>query len=299
MNLNQLELLRVLQETDFNLSKAAEKLCIVQSAVSRQLQMLEAELGSPLFERQAKKLVALTELGTRVMQEVEQVNQAKQQILGLAEDFLENRNGVLHIATTHTQAKYLLPVPLQKFRQKFPGIKIYMLQSSPEKLIGMLHRHQADVVICTEKLDTDDDLLVRPCYEWRHIGIVPKNHPLVGEEISLPKLAKQPILTYAPGFTGRSAIDKAFNAAGLELDIVLAAADSEVIKTYVRLGLGVGIIAETSYEPEKDLDLAALDLRGLIPSLVTKIAYLKQLYLPAYCRYFIDSLLAEAVLKKN
>ncbi len=126
MNLNQLELLRVLQETDFNLSKAAEKLCVVQSAVSRQLQMLEAELGSPLFERQSKKLVGLTELGARVMLEVEQVKQAKQQILGLAEDFLENRHGVLHIATTHTQAKYLLPGPLQKFRLKFPGIKIYM-----------------------------------------------------------------------------------------------------------------------------------------------------------------------------
>ena len=297
MNLNQLELLRVLQETGFNLSKAADKLCVVQSAVSRQLQMLEAELGSQLFERQAKKLVALTELGARVMLEVEEVNQAKQQILGLADDFLENRNGVLHIATTHTQAKYLLPIPLQKFREKFPGIKIYMLQSSPEKLIDMLHQHQADVVICTEKLDMDDELVVRPCYEWRHIAIVPKSHFLAGEQVTLAMLAKQPILTYVPGFTGRSAIDRAFKAGGLTLDVVLSAADSEVIKTYVRLGLGVGIIACTAYEPEKDSDLIALELRGLIPASVTKVAYLKQQYLPAYCRYFIDVLLAEAALK--
>ncbi len=299
MNLNQLELLRVLQETDFNLSKAADKLCIVQSAVSRQLQMLEAELGSPLFERQAKKLSALTELGERVMLEVRQIAEAKQQIHSLAEDFLENRNGVLHIATTHTQAKYLLPAPLEKFRRKFPGIKIYMLQSSPEKLVHMLHQHQADVVICTEKLDADDDLIVRPCYEWRHIAIVPKNHPLVDEPITLPLLAKQPILTYAPGFTGRSAIDKTFKAAGLELDIVLSAADSEVIKTYVRLGLGVGIIACTAYEQEKDLDLLALELHGLIPTSVTKIAYLKQQHLPAYCRFFIDTLLAEVPLQNH
>ncbi|MGZ4958393.1 MAG: LysR substrate-binding domain-containing protein [Methylomonas sp.] len=299
MNLNQLELLQVLQETGLNLSKAADKMHVVQSAVSRQLQLFEAELGSPLFERQGKKLVGLTSLGERIMEEVDLINQAKKNIQVLADDFLENRNGTLHIATTHTQAKYLLPIPVQKFRAKFPDIKVYMVQSSPENLIDLLHHHQADIAICTEKLAEDEKLVVRPCYEWHHIAVVPKDHPLAQGEITLQRLAAYPILTYSPGFTGRSTIEKAFGESGLELDITLAAADSDVIKTYVRLGLGVGIIAGTSYEPNKDSDLLALDLKHLIPGSMTKIAYLKQLYLPSYCRYFIEELLKEAELKRN
>lgn len=299
MNLNQLELLRVLQETGFNLSKAAEKMHVVQSAVSRQLQMFEAEVGSPLFDRQGKKLTGLTPLGLRIMEEVDLINQAKKNIQIIADDFLDNRNGTIHIATTHTQAKYLLPVPVQKFRVKFPGIKIYMVQSSPENLINLLHQNQADLAICTEKLDTDDKLIVRRCYEWHHIAVVPRNHPLAQQEISLKALSKQPILTYTPGFTGRSTIEKSFNDAGLPLDITLAATDSDVIKTYVRLGMGVGIIAATSYEPVKDDDLLALDLSHLIPGSVTKIAYLKHHFLPTYCSYFIDELMLEGERKKN
>lgn len=297
MNMNQLELLRVLQETQFNLSKAAERMHVVQSAVSRQLQLLETELGSPLFERHGKRLLGLTPLGERIMREVEQIHQAKKNIHSMANDFRDNRNGALHIATTHTQAKYLLPAPVQKFRRQYPGIKIYMVQSSPDTLIDLLHRHQADIAICTEKLADDDSLILKPCYAWHHIAIVPRNHSLTTGELSLQRLAAEPILTYSPGFTGRTAIEKAFNDAGLEPDVILAAADSDVIKTYVRLGLGVGIIAETSYEPNQDNDLAALDLGRLIPASVTKIAYLKQLYLPSYCRYFIDELLKQAQLK--
>ncbi len=299
MNLTQLELLRVLQENHFNLSKSGEKMHVVQSAVSRQLQLLEAELGSPLFERQGKKLAGLTPLGERIMEEVDQINQAKKNIRSLADDFLDNRNGTLHIATTHTQAKYLLPAPVQKFRAKYPAIKIYMVQSSPEDLVTMLHQHQADVAICTEKLDSDDKLIIKPCYEWHHIAVVPENHVLATGEINLQRLAEQPILTYSPGFTGRSTVENAFKSAGLELDVTLSANDSDVIKTYVRLGMGVGIIAGTSYEPEKDKDLLALELSHLIPASVTKIAYLKQLYLPGYCRYFIDELLREAEFKRN
>jgi DNA-binding transcriptional LysR family regulator len=299
MNLNQFELLRVLQETDFNLSKAAEKMHVVQSAVSRQLQLLESELGTPVFERHGKRLLGLTPLGERVMQQVEQIHQAKKNIISMADDFRDNRNGTLHIATTHTQAKYLLPVPVQQFRQQYPDIKIYMVQSSPGNLIDLLHQHQADIAICTEKLAEDDRLILRPCYQWHHLAIVPKQHPLATAELSLKRLAVEPILTYSPGYTGRTAIEKAFNDQDLHPDIILAAADSDVIKTYVRLGLGVGIIAETAYEPEKDSDLVALDLSRLIPASVTKIAYLKQLYLPSYCRYFIDALLKQAQIKSG
>lgn len=290
MNLNHLELLRVLQETDFNLSKAAEKLHVVQSAASRQLQMIEEELGTPLCRRQGKKLVGLTPLGERIIREIETIDLARRNILEIADDYRDNRNGTLHIATTHTQAKYLLPTPISKFREKFPEVTIYMVQSSPGEIVDLLHHHKADIAICTEKLDHDDKLTIKPCYEWQHIAIVPREHPLTSGEISLARLTTFPLLTYSPGFTGRSTIEKAFSQAGLEPDIVLSAADSDIIKTYVRLGLGVGIIAGTAYEADNDSDLIALDLAELIPRSVTKLAYLKQLYLPSYLRYFIDEL---------
>ena len=294
MNLNQLELLRILQETNYNQSKAAAKLNVVQSAASRQLQLFEEELGSPLFERHGKKLLGLTPLGDRVMQEVERINLAKKNIQAIADDFRDNRNGALHIATTHTQAKYLLPTPIQRFRDKYPGIKIYMVQSSPDNLIENLHHHHADLAICTEKLDEDEKLVVQPCYQWHHVAVVPKDHPLALGDITLSRLASFPILTYSPGFTGRSNIEKAFKNAGQRLDITLSAADSDIIKTYVRLGLGVGIIASMSYEVSVDSDLHVIDLSHLIPKSVTKIAYLKQLFLPDYIKYFINELIASS-----
>jgi DNA-binding transcriptional LysR family regulator len=296
MNLNQLEILHLLQETGYNLTKVAEKMNIVQSAVSRQLLMLEDEIGTPLFERHGKRLLGPTPLGVRILEEVTFVNQAKRNIRALADDFLDNRNGTLHIATTHTQAKYFLPTPISKFREKYPGIKIYIEQSSPGNLINLLHQHKADIAICTEKMDEDEKLVIKPCYQWHHIIVVPKNHPLIDEDITLERLGNYPILTYSRGFTGRGNIEKAFDNEGIHLDITLAAADSDVIKTYVRLGFGVGIIAGTSYEPNIDSDLVALDLAHLIPPSTTKFAYLKQSYLPSYSRYFIEQLLLREFL---
>jgi DNA-binding transcriptional LysR family regulator len=298
MNLNQLEILHLLQETGYNLTKVAEKMNIVQSAVSRQLIMLEDEIGTPLFERHGKRLLGPTLLGVRILEEVMSVTQAKRNIWALADDFLDNRNGMLHIATTHTQAKYFLPRPISKFREKYPGIKIYIEQSSPGNLINLLHQHKADIAICTEKMDEDGKLAIKPCYEWHHIIVVPHDHPLTQGEISLQRLASFPILTYSRGFTGRSNIEKAFDNEGIHLDITLAAADSDVIKTYVRLGFGVGIIAGTSYEPGIDSDLVALDLAHLIPPSTTKFAYLKQSYLPSYTRFFIDQLQTSSQHKK-
>jgi LysR family cys regulon transcriptional activator len=294
MNLSQIELLRVLQETNLNLSKAAEKMRIVQSAVSRQLQLFEAELGSPLFERQGKKLIGMTTLGLRVMEEVVIINRAKTNIQNMAADYLDSNQGILHIATTHTQAKYFLPVPIQRFREKYPGVKIYMVQSSPEQLIDQLHTRKADIAICTERVDQETDLVLEKCYEWNHALVVPQQHPLSEGDISLERLASFPILTYSSGFTGRSNIESAFKNAGLELDITLAAADTDVIKTYVRLGMGVGLITAMAYDPLADWDLVARDLSHLIPSSRTKIAYLKHNYLPLYSQHFIDELLLAA-----
>ncbi|MFI3154549.1 MAG: LysR substrate-binding domain-containing protein [Methylococcaceae bacterium] len=294
MNLSQIELLRVLQENDFSLSKAAEKMHIVQSAVSRQLQLFEAELGSPLYERQGKKLIGPTPLGRRIMEEVATINMAKKNIQTIAADFIDSNQGVLHIATTHTQAKYFLPKPILRFREKYPGVRIYMVEASPEQLINKLHTRKADIAICTEKVGEDNDLVVKPCYEWHHAVMVPKNHPLSEGEISLKRLASYPILTYSFGFTGRSNIETAFKNTDMELDIILAAADTDVIKTYVRLGMGVGIIAGMAYDPAMDHDLVARDLSHLIPSSRTKIAYLKNNYLPLYTQHFIDELLVAA-----
>ena len=294
MNLSQIVLLRVLQETNLNLSKAAEKMHIVQPAVSRQLQIFEAELGSPLFERQGKKLIGMTMLGMRIMEEVATINQAKTNIQHIAADYLDSNQGILHIATTHTQAKYFLPAPIQRFREKYPGVKIYMVQSSPDQLIDQLHTRKADIAICTEKVDQETDLVIENCYEWHHALVVPLQHPLSAGDISLERLASFPILTYSFGFTGRSNIEKAFNNADLEMDITLAAADTDVIKTYVRLGMGVGLIAGMAYDPVTDQDLITRDLSHLIPISRTKIAYLKHNYLPLYSQHFIDELLLAA-----
>jgi DNA-binding transcriptional LysR family regulator len=280
MKLSQIELLRVLQETNFSLSQAAEKLNIVQSAVTRQLQLFESEIGSPLFERKGKRLVAMTPLGLRIMEEVNAIHQAKNNIQSLASDYLDSNHGVLHIATTHTQAKYFLPKPILHFREKYPGVRIYIDEASPEQLIDKLHTGKADIAICTEKVADDTYLMVKPCYEWFHSAIMPKEHPLTQGEITLERLASFPILTYSLGFTGRSNIEMAFKNSTTALDIVLSAADTDVIKTYVRLGLGVGIIAGMAYDSNIDNDLVARDLSHLIPCSRTKIAYLKKNYLP-------------------
>jgi LysR family transcriptional regulator, cys regulon transcriptional activator len=295
MNLNQLEILHLLQETNFNLTRAADRMHVVQSAVSRQLLMLEDEIGSPLFERHGKRLVGPTPLGTKVLEQVAFVNQAKRNIRTMADDYLDNHNGTLHIATTHTQAKYFLPDPISKFREKYPDIKIYIEQSSPGSVISALHQHKADIAICTEKMEEDERLVITPCYSWHHVAIVPKKHPLVNAHVSLDRLASFPVLTYSKGYTGRSNIEKAFDNAGIQLDIALSAADSDVIKTYVRLGFGVGIIAATSYEPQFDDDLIAVDLSRLIPASTTKLAYLKQNYLSGFARYFVQQLQTSAI----
>ena len=300
MNMSQVELLRILQETELNLSKAAEKMHIVQSAVSRQLHLFEAELGSPLFERQGKKLVGMTSLGVRIMDEVAVITRAKTNIQNIAADFLDSNKGTLHIATTHAQAKYFLPTPISRFREKYPGVSIYIVQASPEQLIDQLHARKADIAICTEKVDEVADLAIENCYTWDHVLVAPLQHPLSQGDISLERLAQFPILTYNFGYTGRSNIESAFKNKEFELDIVLAAADSDVIKTYVRLGLGVGLITGMAYDPLTDMDLVSRNLSHLISSSRTKIAYLRHNYLPLYSQHFIEELqLAAKQIKFN
>ena len=269
---------------------------VVQSAASRQIQLLEEELGSPLLQRTGKKIVGFNPLGDKILREIEVIDLARRNIHSIARDYKNNRNGTLRIATTHSQAKYFLPTSIGQFRVEYPQINIYIVQSSPDQIIDLLHRHHAELAICTEKLDEDEKLVILPCYDWHHIAIVPKDHPLNRHEITLEQLAACPLLTYSPGFTGYSNIEKAFDEADLTLDVTLSAADSDVIKTYVRQGLGVGIIASTCYENKNDQDLAAIDLSHLIPKSRTKIAFLKPLYLPGYLQYFIGLLQSKSNL---
>lgn len=290
MNLSQIDLLRLLHENGFNLSKAADTMHIVQSAVSRQLQLFEEELGAPLLTRHGKKLVGFTPLGQQVLEQTLTIQQAKKNIHAIANEYRNGDSGILHIATTHTQAKYFLPKPIQRFRAKYPEVKVYILQSSPEHLIDFLHDGQADLAICTEKVAEDETLVVKPCYAWHHAVVVPKQHALASDELTLERLAAFPILTYSFGYTGRSNIEKAFTELGLRMDVVLAAADTDVIKTYVRLGLGAGLIAAMAYDADFDRDLTLRSLSHLIPNSLTKIAYLRQSYLPAYVRHFIAEL---------
>jgi LysR family cys regulon transcriptional activator len=233
----------------------------------------------------------MTILGNRIMEEVATINRAKNNIHMMAADYLDSNQGTLHLATTHTQAKYFLPKPIQRFRSKYPGVIIYMVQASPEQLIDQLHSGKADIAICTEKVDEVSDLIIETCYEWHHSAVVPNNHPLSEGDISLDRLAEFPILTYSFGYTGRSNIESAFKNAGLKLDVTLAAADTDVIKTYVRLGMGVGLIAGMAYDFLIDKDLVMRDLSHLIPRSRTKIAYLKHNYLPSFSQHFIEELL--------
>jgi DNA-binding transcriptional LysR family regulator len=234
------------------------------------------------------------------MDEVAVITRAKTNIQNIAADFLDSNKGTLHIATTHAQAKYFLPTPISRFREKYPGVSIYIVQASPEQLIDQLHARKADIAICTEKVDEVPDLVIENCYTWDHVLVAPLQHPLSQGDISLERLAQFPILTYNFGYTGRSNIESAFKNKEFELDIVLAAADSDVIKTYVRLGLGVGLITGMAYDPLTDMDLVSRNLSHLISSSRTKIAYLRHNYLPLYSQHFIEELqLAAKQIKFN
>ena len=290
MKLSQIELLHALAETPFSLSKAAEKLDLAQSAVSRQLQLFEAELGAPLFVRKGKKLVALTPLGQRIMDEVVTINQAKRNIHAIASDFLEHQQGAIRIASTHALTKYFLPGPIRRFREKYPSIRIYITQVSAEQLPDLLHNHTVDIAVGTETVECDADLIAQSCCEWCYAVVIPKDHPLGSGELTCERLTSFRILTYAADHVDRTAIDKALKNRHLMLNINLTADDADIIKTYVRLGLGVGIIADIACTQSEDLVMR--DLSSFLPKSTINIAHLKQGSLPLTCQYFIDEMLA-------
>lgn len=256
MNFQQLRIIRETVRQNFNLTEASAALYTSQSGVSKHIKDLEDELGVQLFVRKGKRLLGLTEPGQSLLSIVERMLVDAENIKRLAEDFNKVDEGTLTIATTHTQARYVLPPIVNQFKKLFPKVHLILQQASPVEISEMLLQGEADIGIATESLTTEENLASIPYYQWQHSIITPQNHPLVqADKITLELLAEYPLITYHGGFTGRSKIDKAFEEAHLDADIVMSALDADVIKTYVELGMGVGIVNDAAYDRERDYRL--------------------------------------------
>lgn len=294
MELRQLRSLVTLVETRFSVSRTAERLHLVQPAVSQHLKQLEEELGTRLFVRHGKRLVELTDVGEKVVHYARKTLGDAGNILAVGRDHVEQDMGVLRIGATHTQARYVMPPVIRRFATAYPAVELQIHQGTPSQLVDMAVRDSVDLAICTEALGEDPALTAIPCYRWNRCLIALGTHPLLEKRpLTLEALCEYPIVTYVFGFTGRGNLSDTFAKEGLRPRVVLSAADTDVIKTYVREGLGVGIIAALAYEPEEDADLVNRDLSHLFPWEVTKIAYSRDKYLRNYHRRFIEIFRAE------
>lgn len=289
MKLQQLRYLVSIVRNNLNISAAAESLYTSQPGVSKQLKLLEEELGVQLFNRHGKNLTHLTPVGRHIITRAESILQEVKNIRALAEEFRDDRQGTLSVATTHTQARYALPRVVQAFRQRYPEVKLHFHQGTPQQIAEMAAGGQVDFAIATEALELFDNLIMLPCYHWNRSILTPADHPLAAlESITIQELARYPIVTYVFGFTGRSKLDAAFRAAAVTPNVVFTAADSDVIKTYVRLGLGVGILASMALEPEGEEDLVALDASHLFKASTTRIGFRKGTFLRGYMYEFMQ-----------
>lgn len=290
MNFQQLRSVREAVRCGYNLTEVSKVLHTSQPGVSRQIRELEEELGVDLFVRAGKRLTSLTEVGTLIVPIVERMLHDADNLKRAGEEFTQAANGRLSIAATHSQARYALPGAVRDFRQRYPQVTLNLHQGSPKQVAEMLLSGEADIGIATEALAQYDGLVTLPCYRWTHSVIVPPGHPLLdGQPLTLQRLSQFPIITYGPGYTGRLHIDEAFDAAGLRFDLVLTAMDADVIKTYVELGLGVGIVASIAFDEERDRNLRALDARQLFAVNLTKLAVRRGSFLRSYVYDFIET----------
>lgn len=289
MNFQQLRIIRETVRRNFNLTDVANALYTSQSGVSKHIKDLEDELGVELFVRRGKRLLGLTEPGQELVGIVERILLDTQNIKKLGEQFANRDRGQLTVATTHTQARYALPPVVAKFRQEFPNVHLLLHQASPAEIARMLAEGAADIGIATESLKDAAELVSFPYYSWYHGVVVPAGHALDGaENLTLETLADWPLVTYSEGFTGRPKIDKAFADAGLVPDIVLSALDADVIKAYVELGLGVGIVASQAVDPQRDSGLRLVDAKHLFDANTSQIAVRRGAYLKGYAYRFIE-----------
>jgi LysR family cys regulon transcriptional activator len=280
MKLQQLRYLVEVERRGLNISAAAEALHTSQPGISKQIAMLEDELGVTLFERVGKRLVDITAPGRTILAMAQRVLSEAANMKRVGEDYAREVVAQFSIATTHTQARYTLPPVIQRFVGSHPKVRLHIQQGSPEQVAGWVLDRSADLGIATEALDRYGDLLTLPCFQWAHLVVTPKDHPLLeNQPLTLAALAAYPLITYDATFTGRSRIDKAFERQQLRPDVMLTAIDSDVIKTYVELGLGVGIIAEMAFDPERDTGLAALASTHLFEGNTTRIAFRRDAWL--------------------
>jgi len=289
MNFQQLRYVRETVRRGMSLTEAANALYTSQPGVSKQIKELEEELGVLIFERRGKRFIGLTEPGKAVLEIIERVLDEVENLKRVGSDFADRDSGSLIVAATHTQARYALPKVVGAFRQRYPRVHLSLLQGNPQQVAQMVMRNDAHVGIASESLSLYPELLAMPGYQWHHVVVVRDGHPLLKSgRLTLEKLAEYPIITYSPEFTGRSQINDAFAARELNFDVVLTAIDSDVIKTYVELDLGVGIIAAMAFDPQRDRGLKAIDAGHLFRASTTRIAIRRNAYLRSYTYDFLQ-----------
>ena len=289
MNFQQLRSVRETVRCGFNLTEAAHALHTSQPGVSRQIRELEDELGVELFSRLGKRLTGLTAPGDHLLPIIERVLLETHNLRQAGREFLAQEEGLLSIAATHSQARYALPIAVQEFRGRFPGVQLHLHQGSPKQVAQMLLDGEADVGIATEALGDYPQLVALPCFRWTHSLIVPPGHALLDGPLTIERVAAYPLVTYDTGFTGRTRIDQAFAQAGLTPDFAITAMDADVIKTYVELGMGVGIVAGIAFEAERDVRLRAVDAGHLFGINLTKLAVRRGVFLRAFVYAFIEA----------
>lgn len=289
MNFQQLRIIRETVANNFNLTEAANALFTSQSGVSKHIKDLEDELGIELFIRKGKRLLGLSEPGRELVTIVNRILLDANNIKTLANHYSGRDEGRLTLVATHTQARYALPRVVKEFKNAFPKVHLKLHQASPNEIVSMLMDGEADIGVATEALSDVTGLEIFPYYSWHHAVIVPAGHPLENvHPLSLESVANYPIVTYHDGLTGRASIDQSFADAGQEPDIVMSALDADVIKTYVELGLGIGIIASMAFNPSKDIDLRMLDSPHLFGENTTYIALRHGHFLRDFAYRFIE-----------
>ncbi|WP_207061103.1 HTH-type transcriptional regulator CysB [Motiliproteus sp. SC1-56] len=289
MKLQQLRYICEVAKHDLNVSATAQSLFTSQPGISKQIRLLEDELGVEVFARSGKHLTRVTQAGESILGIAEDILRKVETIKQVAQEFSDEKKGSLAVATTHTQARYALPRVIAGFIRDYPEVSLHMHQGTPVQISEMAADGTVDFAIATEALAHFSNLTMMPCYRWNRAIVVPRDHPLTqSSKLKLADVARFPIVTYVFGFTGRSKLDEAFSHQGLEAKVVFTAVDSDVIKTYVRLGLGVGIIASMAYEPEADSDLVCLDASHLFEPSTTKIGFRRGTFLRGYMYDFIQ-----------
>jgi LysR family transcriptional regulator, cys regulon transcriptional activator len=291
MNLHQLRFVREAVRQNFNLTEAAKALFTSQPGVSKAIIELEEELGIDIFTRHGKRIRGLTEPGRAVLKSVELIMQEIDGLKRIGKEYAAQDTGSFVIATTHTQARYSLPKVVHAFTQKYPKVRLSLLQGNPRQVAEMVLKDQADLAIATEAISNVDGLVTIPCYQWEHVLVVPPDHPLLkSKSVTLEEIAAFPLITYDTAFAGRAKIDQAFALRNLKPDVLLEAIDADVIKTYVELGLGIGIIAGMAFDPERDRNLRAMSVGHLFGTNVSRVALKQGAYLRGYVYTFIELL---------